>query len=264
MKLISTISNGSALEGAVKGSAKVAFTPGAITAGEYTADPKTAGSTTLLLQVSLPCLLFPSPESPTQISELTLKGGTNAIKAPPIDFVINVLFPFLSKHFDIQPTLDVRRRGYYPKGGGEIVVTIPTASKLIPAISVLSRGKVTQIKGRSYVAGSLPAHLPGLMANIAKKELKAAGYTNRMIDIEEVQESPEVAVGSASGLFLWAETEDGCILSGSSIGEKGKRAEAVAKEAAEELIANLEHGGCVDEYLQVSRMQSLQPQLRSG
>lgn len=102
------------------------------------------------------------------------------------------------------------------------------------------------------MAGNLPAHLPGTIARTAKKELKAAGYEARLFDIDEVQESPEQAVGSASGLFLWAETEGGCILSGSSIGERGKRAEVVGKEAAEELVANLAHGGCVDEYLQVS------------
>jgi len=49
---------------------------------------------------------------------------------------------------------------------------------------------------------------------------------------------------------ITAHTDTGCILAGSSLGAKGKRAEAVGIEAAEELLRNISHGGCVDEYLQ--------------
>ncbi|KAG8899928.1 hypothetical protein FRB99_006356 [Tulasnella sp. 403] len=88
------------------------------------------------------------------------------------------------------------------------------------------------------------------MADIAQEELQRAGYDLQMVEIETQTETAKEAVGSGFGLSLWAETEGGCIISGSSIGERAKRAEEVGKEAADELIANLAHGGCTDEYLQ--------------
>ena len=45
-------------EGIDKGSWTVSFEPGPIKVNSYTADPGTAGSTTLILQISLPCLRF--------------------------------------------------------------------------------------------------------------------------------------------------------------------------------------------------------------
>ncbi len=56
-------------------------------------------SVCLLLQAALPCLLF-APKS----SKVTLKGGTNADMAPPIDYAIKVLFKlFCQAEFQLIP-----------------------------------------------------------------------------------------------------------------------------------------------------------------
>ena len=47
-----------------------------------------------------------------------------------------------------------------------------------------------------------------------------------------------------------AETNSGLRLAGSALGKKGVPAEQVGQAAAEMLLDNLNHGGCVDEYLQ--------------
>ncbi|OBZ75222.1 RNA 3'-terminal phosphate cyclase [Grifola frondosa] len=52
-------------------------------------------------------------------------GGTNATQAPQIDYTEHVFLPFLRKHFGLLPTLTIRKRGYYPKGGGEVEFSIP-------------------------------------------------------------------------------------------------------------------------------------------
>ncbi|KAF7703104.1 hypothetical protein HF521_022111 [Silurus meridionalis] len=46
------------LEGATVGSSEITLTPGKLKCGSYIADPQTAGSVGLLLQISLPCALF--------------------------------------------------------------------------------------------------------------------------------------------------------------------------------------------------------------
>lgn len=247
------------LAGGVPGSSAIEFIPGDIQlAQHYTADPGTAGSTTLLLQVSLPCLLFsPAPHAPP--THLILRGGTNAIQAPQIDYTLHVFLPFLSRHFSLQPSLQLVKRGYFPKGGGEVSVSISPVRGPLPSITLTHRGAVTSVSGRAYVAG-LPAHLATAMRDSACSVLSNAGISPSLIDITSVREKPSDAVGSGSGIVLWAETEGGCVLGGSALGTKGKDFGRVGEEAAEELMRNLAHGGCVDEYMQVCAFPSFRSQ----
>lgn len=46
-------------------------------------------------------------------------------------------------------------RGYYPKGGGEVVATVNPVKELQP-INMTERGTITKIYGRAFVAGVLP------------------------------------------------------------------------------------------------------------
>lgn len=46
-------------------------------------------------------------------------------------------------------------RGYYPKGGGEVVLHMSPVKELSP-INLTERGTVTKIYGRAFVAGALP------------------------------------------------------------------------------------------------------------
>ena len=46
-------------------------------------------------------------------------------------------------------------RGYYPKGGGEVIVQMSPVKQLNP-INLTDRGSVTKIHGRAFVAGVLP------------------------------------------------------------------------------------------------------------
>ncbi|THG99269.1 hypothetical protein EW026_g3051 [Hermanssonia centrifuga] len=246
IQLVADISSAH-VTGCETGSNSVNFSPGLIRTGrQYTADPKTAGSTTLLLQVALPCLLYSASPAP---SRLILRGGTNATHAPQIDYTQHIFLPFLRRHFGLNPTLEVVKRGYYPKGGGEIRLTLSPIKGPLSPVLLTERGMVKSVCGKAYVAG-LPRHLAEQMCSAAKSKLVSSGIDSTVIDITAVREKNQDVVGSGSGVVLWAETENGCILGGSSIGLKGKDPETVGQEAADELIRNLNHGGCVDEYLQ--------------
>jgi RNA 3'-terminal phosphate cyclase (ATP) len=221
-----------------------------------------------LLQISLPCLLFaPNPSTDQGLDAttaldaaesalLTVKGGTNAANAPAVDYTQHIFLSFLRKHLGLQPTLEIRKRGFYPKGGGELFMRIPTVSGPLKAFNLTKLpGRVTHIRGRAFVAGALPIVMAEQMSRAAHDALRNAEELKSAwpkIDIEEVKENNDVAVGSGSGVFLWAETEDGCIYGGTSIGQKGRDTAKVGKEAAHELMKGLLAGGCVDEYLQVS------------
>ena len=173
--------------------------------------------------------------------------------APQIDYTQHILLPFLQRHFSLAPTIEILKRGYFPKGGGVISVSIPSTQGPLPAVTLLQRGPITRVRGYAYVAG-LPTSLAQRMRSAACVYLLSSGLgiTENIISIESVHEKPSDVCGSGSGIVLWVETGEGCILGGSALGAKEKEPEIVGREAAEELVNNLRHGGCVDEYLQVN------------
>lgn len=240
-------------EGVEKNSTVLTFIPERRTlCSQYTVDSGTAGSTALLLQISLPCLLFALPtesNSEEKTSYLTLRGGTNASAAPQIDYTQHVFLPFLRSYFGIDVSLDIRRRGYWPKGGGEVVATVLGVSHAISPLNLTTRGAVTSIRGKAFVAGTLPISIAELMTQAATSTLVASGIDKGMIDIEVFKDSD--AIGNGSGIVLWAHTAGGCFIGGSAVGVKGTNATSTGRQAGEELARNLFHGACVDEYLQV-------------
>ncbi|XP_068599805.1 RNA 3'-terminal phosphate cyclase [Brachionichthys hirsutus] len=240
LQLVSDLCSGS-LQGAAIGSTDVSLTPGRIRGGSHTADTQTAGSVCLLMQVALPCALFADGAS-----QLCLKGGTNAEMAPQIDYTVKVFKPIVEKfgvHFDC----DIRMRGYYPRGGGEVLVTVNPVKELQPVV-MTERGNITKIYGRAFVAGVLPFKLAKDMSAAAvrtiRKEIKEL-----YVDVQPLQEKGD-AYGNGNGIIIIAESSTGCVFAGSALGKKGVHADKIGTEAAEMLLRNIRHNGCVDEFLQ--------------
>ncbi|XP_034529593.1 RNA 3'-terminal phosphate cyclase [Notolabrus celidotus] len=240
LQLVSDLCSGN-LQGATIGSTDISLTPGKIRSGDHTADTQTAGSVCLLMQVALPCALFADSSS-----QLCLKGGTNAEMAPQIDYTVKVFKPIVEK-FGINFDCDIRMRGYYPKGGGEVMVTVNPVKELQP-VNMMERGNITKIYGRTFVAGVLPFKLAKDMSTAAvrtiRKEIKEL-YVN----IQSLQEKDK-AYGSGNGIIIIAESSTGCVFAGSALGKKGVYADKVGMEAAEMLLRNIRNNGCVDEFLQ--------------
>lgn len=241
LKLVRDICGGR-LENAAIGSTEVTFYPGPIRGGEFTADTGTAGSVVLLLQVALPCLLFANGPS-----TLWLRGGTNAEMAPQIDYTLSVFQPALQK-FGAAVDIRVLRRGYFPKGGGQIEVHVEPVTALKP-VELVEPGRVVKVTGRSFVAGMLPPKLAHVMADTAagiiQKQLPSVD-----VSIERVKENEADVMGTGSGIIVMAKSSTGCCRAGSSLGKRGSPAEAVGEAAARDLLRELERDTCVDSYLQ--------------
>ncbi|KAG5637856.1 hypothetical protein H0H81_002895 [Sphagnurus paluster] len=240
------------LTGATNGSASIGFTPGRLALpGAFTADSVTAGSTTLLLQTALPLLLFAPAGTPR--STLTLLGGTNASQAPQIDYTQHVFLPFLRQQFGLagELELEIVRRGYFPRGGGEVRVAVAPVQRLGP-LRVMERGRVVHVGGVAHVAG-LPLAVGRKMMLGARRRLGELPLLNGgeggevTVDIQVTRERNEVTKGAGSGIVLWAELAGGGVIGGSGVGRKGLDPHDVGAEAAAELLRGLEAGGCVDE-----------------
>ncbi|XP_044747376.1 RNA 3'-terminal phosphate cyclase [Coccinella septempunctata] len=228
------------VRGAHLGSVSIDFIPKKLNGGRYQALVKTAGSVTLLLQVALPCCLFASTET-----ELELHGGTNTDMAPQIDYTTEVYRPNLEK-FGATFDFDLIRRGYFPKGGGKVLINIKPVNNLKP-VTLLDRGEIISIHGWSFVAGSLPFRLAEQMADAAHEKLR--GVVND-IKIDVYKEDRNIAPDNGAGIILVAETSTGCILGSSDLVKRGEQAYIAGNRAADSLIKSITEGGCVDEYCQ--------------
>jgi len=207
----------------------------------FEADAQTAGSVALLLQTCLPCLTFlPSK------SLVVLKGGTDAIKAPLIDYSILVLQPLLRKFLRMQVDFRTIKRGFYPRGGGVVEVRVEPQREALPALDLVDRGQVTRILCRGVVSGRLALDVAQRMAKTASVHLSKR-LPEVPVEIEAFREQKEVSAADGGFLLLVAETSTGCLFGASLLAEKGVTAETIGKDAARELFDELSSGACVDQ-----------------
>ncbi|KAJ8925822.1 hypothetical protein NQ315_009673 [Exocentrus adspersus] len=225
------------VKGLALGSTEIEFHPGELRGGTQV---KTAGSISLLLQVALPCVIFaPTP------STLALCGGTNAEMAPQIDYTVEVFRPILEK-FGATFDFSLTKRGYFPRGGGEVEVRVEPV-KSLNAINMEEQGNITTIYGWSFVAGVLPISLAHQVADSATNALRNVFND---VNIETYKEDRNVAPDNCSGIILVAETDTKCILGSSALGKRTEKAEITGKKAADDLLDTIRFGACVDQHSQ--------------
>jgi RNA 3'-terminal phosphate cyclase (ATP) len=113
IKILQKIANAKVM-GAEIGSTELKFIPGDVESLELIEDVGTAGSISLILQVLIPVVAISQKKL-----DLTIKGGTDVLWSPSIDYTQYVLREAYSR-MGIEFSLELSKRGYYPKGGGEI------------------------------------------------------------------------------------------------------------------------------------------------
>jgi RNA 3'-phosphate cyclase len=214
------------------GAEEIEFLPKKLTAKNLKIDVGTAGSITLILQTIVPIAIFLESSI-----ELEMTGGTHVKWSPPFDYFQHVFCYFLKRMgVDIEP--EIIRYGFYPKGGGKVRVYINPCKKLKPLYLEKRKGE-----------GRLSA------ISIASKELEKAKVAERQVEgVEKIIKlddkrtlySQSHSIGSS--IFLCGEFEN-CKLGSSGLGERGKPAENVGLEAAEELKKTLLTESTVDEHM---------------
>ncbi len=226
---------GARVKGAALDSTELEFAPGRVRGGTYTINIGTAGSITLLLQCLIPPLLF--ADSP---SVLRVIGGTDVEHAPTYDYFANVFLPWVS-NMGASVSARLKRRGYYPRGGGEVVVRVEPVGRLSP-IRLERFERPSLIRGISH-AGALPEHVAARQAEAAQKRLSDAGYDT---EIDAVHYSRADVLSPGSGVTLWAENMP---IGASALGAKGVLAEVVGKRAANYMIHQLDAERPVDMHM---------------
>lgn len=223
---------GAHTEGAVVGSSTVEFHPQSLRGGSFSFDVGTAGSITLVLQACMPAALAAGDV------ELTVRGGTDVPWSPPLDYFGHVFLGLL-RRMGARAKVDVAMRGYYPRGGGLVRVTIEEPPTWRP-LRALERGDLERIAGRAHIS-NLPEDVVKRMKSGALQRL------SRFMDVKVHDETlgQDRAVGPGGAIVLWAETP-ATVLGADALAERGKRAEKVGDEAAAKLLAEIESGATVD------------------
>ncbi|WP_029551032.1 RNA 3'-terminal phosphate cyclase [Thermococcus zilligii] len=221
------------VKGAQVGSTELEFVPGEAKPGHIRVPLSTAGSITLVLQALLPAMAFIG-------GSFEITGGTDVPWSPPVDYLKYVTLFALGK-MGVKAELEIKRRGHYPKGGGAVAGKVEPWEEMKPLVA-LEWKKIERFSGISH-ATNLPAHVAERQAKAARERIEE--HYNAPVEIEtEVSGS----LGPGSGVVVWAETE-GLRLGGDALGERGKPAEVVGREAADELLDQLKTRAAVDKFL---------------
>jgi RNA 3'-terminal phosphate cyclase (ATP) len=213
------------ISGIEPGSPEISFDPGEIKGGHYHIDIGTAGSITLLMQCLMPAAL--NADGPVF---LDIRGGTDVSWSPTIDYFKNVFLRALAC-FGAKVSIEVRQRGYYPRGQGSVLLKLEPSNL---RSSLLTAPKSREVVGISHCS-NLPEHVAIRQAQSASNALKDAGY-----DVRVAQETLALP-STGSGITLWSGFKGA-----SALGERGLPAETVGGRAAEEMISEMDSKADVD------------------
>ena len=217
----------------ILGATTLEFVPKPIRGGEYRFAIGTAGSCTLVLQTLLPALLYAQTPSVIHIT-----GGTHNSMAPPAHFLQRAYGRVLAE-MGASIDIELKRFGFYPAGGGEIVARVNPAEGL-RKIDLLTRGERVRGYAESFVAG--------IAGNVAQRELECVGTGMGWEASQLLVRALPADQGPGNALLVTLEnqyvTEVFC-----AFGEKMLRAEQVAKKVLGQVRDYLASGAAVGEHL---------------
>lgn len=269
------------VDGAEPGSTTLVFRPGALAAGNYRMEVGTAGATTLVAQACAPPLLRAAGTS-----RLTITGGSHVPWSPPLDYVRDVYAPLLAFFgFHMKASL-LRYGFYPRGGGEiaiQIEGESGTRERMAGSARLRERGSTPRPSEdatrvdivrppeneisvtATAVVSSLPAGIAERMLAVARRRL--AGQAWRYEDRIEEARGPQGAyifIRARGGTLaqvadLAADAERAAAIASASggevamllggftgLGERGKPAENVARDAVDGALEFLTGRGSFD------------------
>ena len=187
IKILQKISNAKVI-GNKLGSTELKFIPGEIKNSELIEDVKTAGSIALILQVLIPAVSI----SKKKLS-LIVKGGTDVLWSPTMNYTNYVLKEAYSR-IGITFDLKITKRGYFPKGGGEIKLEVYPAN--VKSIN-FSKRKIQKLK--------LKCTFSKISISVIKENVKKIEEEIKKNNFEiDVEIKEEEAIDSGASVLIYS------------------------------------------------------------
>ncbi|MFA5381627.1 MAG: RNA 3'-terminal phosphate cyclase [Candidatus Micrarchaeia archaeon] len=198
------------VQGAEIDSKEIIFEPNEIKSRDYEFLIETAGSVSLVIQTILPILIFAKEKS-----TIHLTGGTHVPFAPSVSYLNNVFLPAIRK-MGVKAEIDLKKYGFYPKGGGEVYIKVfPTCDlKAVELLELNDEKPKVEI-----IICNLPEH-------ILERELK---IIKKFFSDIEIKKQGALSPGNIITIYKSDFGVD-------SIAKLGVPAEKIAEKACEEFI----------------------------
>jgi len=226
---------GGELEGATEGSSEVTFVPGRQRLDALALDMRTAASITLVLQAVVPAVALTGSRL-----NLEIVGGTDVPWSPTYDYFERVVREAYAR-IGIDFTISARRRGYYPRGGGNISAAIAPCAELKPLD--LTEGQGVRDVLLVSRCGRLPRHVAERQLASARAELAKASFG---VSSSELSEEQSDSPGSSLLAYFVGPSK---FIGADGIGVKGKPAEEVGRDSASRFVVAALSGACLDSNL---------------
>lgn len=221
---------GSTVIGNTFGSQELTVIPGTEKEYDIVRDVGSAGSITLVLQAMI--LASRNHDKPVRMD---ITGGTNVMWAPPIDYYRQLLFPLMART-GLKADLDIIQRGFYPEGGGRVVVTLEPMRRISP-LTMHELGELRSIKGTCFVQ-----NLPGWLGDQLMEGCMSVlgGY-----DVDIAMERTEDGTSKGAGMSLVAEYDNG-VLGSNVLTSRSHPARQAGIDVANDLVKNMASGATMD------------------
>ncbi|XP_076947820.1 putative RNA 3'-terminal phosphate cyclase-like protein [Bidens hawaiensis] len=254
LRLLETVSDDCLVEINETGT-KLKYKPGIVMGGRYLEhDCGLSRSIGYFLEPLIVLGLF--GKKPLSIK---LKGITNDSKDPSVDTFRSTTIPLLKRFGVPSEGLDLKivNRGVAPKGGGEVILSVPIVHDSLKAVTWTDEGMVKRIRGISF-STRVSRQIENTMIHAAR------GIFNRLLpDVyihADHKSGAEAGNSPGYGISLVAETTSGCFISVDTtisfprgkddmdIDEKKELMppEEVGEEIAYLLLGEIEQGGVTD------------------
>ena len=221
------------ITGAELGSKELEFHPGNIDKDNLKIDVGTAGSSTLILQT-----IIPACSNYNKKIKIDVKGGTDTTHCPMCLYFMQVFCDFLYR-LGLDFKFDIKKFGFYPKGGGELYFEL-NPNHSLKEIDYVNRGSILKIDVHA----------------VASKDLEKRDVIKRMIKSLEIKIGGDIPVETHehyvdtlnTGCFIHSHIHyENYKVGDGVLGEPKKKAEDVGRECAEKINKLINSDG-LDKY----------------
>jgi RNA 3'-terminal phosphate cyclase (ATP) len=185
-------------------------------------DVGTAGSIPMILQTVIPAVSLSDKSLSIEIT-----GGTDVKKSPTTDYLRFIIMEAY-RSIGIKFSIEVLKRGYYPRGGGVVKAKIWPCKTPDTLDLINSRNLKPKI---ANVCCQLPKHVAERQISSALLKLEKNG-----VQCSNYSSSFETSLSPGTSILVYSESDFGPYVGGDCIGERGKSAENVGAEAAERFL----------------------------